>query len=36
MIEVGKAKEEMHFLDFGGSWPGSNAVEFDQVHGKLS
>ena len=36
MIEVGKAKEGPYILDFSGGWPGSNAVEFYWVYGKLS
>ena len=36
MVEIGKAKEGIYFLDFGGGWPGSNAIEFDWVHGKLT
>ena len=35
MVEVGKAKERMHFLDFGEGWPDSNAIKFDQVHNEL-
>ena len=36
MVEVGKAKEGTYFLDFGGGWPGGNAVEFHWVHGELT
>ena len=36
MIEVGKAEEGSHILDFGRGWPGSNAIKFDRVHGKLT
>ena len=36
LIEVGKAEGGIDFLDFGGGWPGSNAIKFDWVHGKLS
>ena len=35
-IEIGKAEEGSYILDFGGGWPGSNAIKFDQVHGKLT
>ena len=36
MVEVSKAKEGSHVFDFGWGRPGSNAIEFDGVHGKLS
>ena len=36
MIEVGKVQEGAHLLGFGGGWPGSDAIEFDQVYDKLS
>ena len=32
-VEVGKAKEGAHVLDFGWGQPGSNIIEFDRVHG---
>ena len=35
-IEIGKAEEGVYILDFGRSWPGSDAVEFDWVHDKLT
>ena len=36
MVEVGKAEEGPHVLDFGEGRPGSNAIELDRVHGKLT
>ena len=36
MVEVDKVKEGLYFLNFGGNWPGSNAIEFYRVHGKLT
>ena len=35
-VEVGEAKEGMHFLDFDGGWPYSNAIKFNWVHSKLT
>ena len=35
-IEVGKAKEGSYFLDFGGGWPGSNAIKLYRVYNELS
>ena len=35
-VKVGKAKEGLYILDFGWGWPGSDAVEFHRVHGKLT
>ena len=35
-VEVGKAKERSYIFDFGWGRPGSNAVEFDRVHGELT
>ena len=35
-IEVGKAEEGADILDFLGSGPLSDAIEFDWVHGKLA
>ena len=28
VVEVDKAEERPYVLDFGGGWPGSNAIEF--------
>ena len=36
MIKVGEAKERTYFLDFSGCRPGSNAIQLDWVHGKLT
>ena len=36
MIEIGKAKEGLHLLDFGRSWPSSNAIKLDRVHSELT
>ena len=36
MVEVGKAEEGLYILDFRGGQPGSNAIEFDRVHDKLT
>ena len=36
IIEVGKTKEGLYILDFSGSRPSSDAVEFDWVHGELT
>ena len=36
VLVVGEAKEGIYFLDFGGDWPGSNAIKFHQVHDKLT
>ena len=33
LVEVGKAKEGLYILDFGGGRPGSNAIKFNRVHG---
>ena len=35
-VEVSEAKERSYILDFSRGWPGSNAVEFDRIHGKLT
>ena len=32
-IEIDKAKEGMHILNFSESRSGSNSIEFDQVYG---
>ena len=34
--EIGEAEEGSSILDFSRGWPGSNAIKFDWVHGKLS
>ena len=36
MIEVGKAKERSHILNFSWGWPCGNAVKFHWIHGKLT
>ena len=35
-VEVGKAQEGLHVLDFGESRPGSDAIKFDWVYSKLT
>ena len=35
-VEIGKTKEGSHVLNFGGGQPGSDAIKFDRVHGKLT
>ena len=35
-VEVDKVKERVYFLHLHGGWPGSNAIKFYWVHGKLS
>ena len=36
MVEIGKAKKGSYILDFGQGWLGSDAIEFDWVHGELT
>ena len=36
MVEIGKAKEGSYVIDFGQGWPGSDAIKFNRVHGKLT
>ena len=35
-VEVGEAKEGLYILDFNWGWPGSDSIQFDWVHGKLT
>ena len=35
-VEIGKAKERPYIFDLGWSWPGSDTVELDRVHGELT
>ena len=36
MVEVGKAKEGMDFLNLSRGWPCGDAIKFDQVHDELT
>ena len=36
IVEVDKAREGSHVLDFDWGWPGSNPIQLDQVHGELT
>ena len=36
LVEVGKAKEGVHILDFGWGRSGGNTIKFDRVHDKLT
>ena len=36
MVEIGEAKEGSYVFDFSWGWPGSDAIEFDGVHGELT
>ena len=35
MVEISKIKEGSHIFDFGGGQPGSDAIKFYRVYGKL-
>ena len=35
-VKVAKAKEGLNFLDFGRTWPFSNALDFGGIHADVS
>ena len=35
-VKVVKAKEGLNFLDFGRTWPFSNALDFGRIHADVS